>query len=89
MLGAALAPYREGTPVFWVQEEPANMGAWVYLRIYLGESISRRHPFAGISRAPSATTAAGSHRRHKQEQAEIISRAFGEQTDAEKSGGTK
>ena len=89
LLQAALAPYREGTPVFWVQEEPANMGAWVYLRIYLGESIASRHPFAGITRAASATPAAGSHRRHKQEQAEIISRAFGEQTNSEKSGGTK
>ncbi len=89
LLQAALAPYAEGTPVFWVQEEPANMGAWVYMRIYLGETIARRHPFAGVTRAASATPAAGSHRRHKQEQAEIISRAFGEQTNSEKSGGTK
>jgi 2-oxoglutarate dehydrogenase E1 component len=88
-LQAALAPYREGTPVFWVQEEPANMGAWVYLRIYLGEAISRRHPFAAITRTPSATPAGGSHRRHKQEQAEIIYRAFSEQAIPEKTGGTK
>ena len=89
LLEAALVTYREGTPVFWVQEEPANMGAWIYLRFYLGDAISRRHPFAGITRPPSATPAAGSHRRHKQEQAEIISRAFGEQPVTEKAGGTK
>jgi 2-oxoglutarate dehydrogenase E1 component len=77
-LAAALAQYRDGTPVFWVQEEPQNMGAWFYMRIHFGENLLGRFPFAGISRAPSASPATGSHRRHKQEQAEIISRAFGE-----------
>jgi len=75
--------------VYWVQEEPANMGAWVYVRICLGETISLRHPLAGVTRAPSATPAAGSHRSHKQEQAEIIARAFGEPARSEKPGGTK
>ena len=89
LVQAALAPYREGTPVYWVQEEPANMGAWVYVRICLGETISLRHPLAGVTRAPSATPAAGSHRRHKQEQAEIIARAFGDPARSEKPGGTK
>jgi 2-oxoglutarate dehydrogenase E1 component len=77
-LEAALAPYRAGTPIFWVQEEPGNMGAWVYLRVNLGEKIFGRFPLTGIMRAPSASPAAGSPRRHKQEQAEIIARAFGE-----------
>jgi len=75
---AALKPYRAAAPVFWVQEEPANMGAWVYMQIRLGEAIASRHPFAGITRPASATPAAGSHRRHKMEQAEILERAFGE-----------
>jgi 2-oxoglutarate dehydrogenase E1 component len=78
LLEAALAPYRPGTPVFWVQEEPGNMGAWVFMRIQFGETLFSRYPFAGISRPPSASPAAGSHRRHKHEQAELISIAFGE-----------
>ncbi len=78
LLEATLAPYPSDTPAFWVQEEPANMGAWTYLRVHLGESLLGRFPFAGLSRARSASPATGSHRRHKQEQAEIIARAFGE-----------
>jgi 2-oxoglutarate dehydrogenase E1 component len=75
-LEAALAPYRDGTPLFWVQEEPANMGPWIYLRIYFGDALAGRFPFAGITRPPAASPAGGSPRRHKQEQAEIIARAF-------------
>ena len=57
--------------------------------MYLGDAIARRHPLSGITRAPSATPAGGSHRRHKQEQAEIISRAFDEEAEARKTGSTK
>jgi 2-oxoglutarate dehydrogenase E1 component len=77
-LEAALAPYPEGTPVYWVQEEPANMGAWVYMRIHFGETLLGRFQFIGVTRAPAASPASGSLRRHKQEQARIIARAFGE-----------
>ena len=77
-LEAALAPYPNGTPVFWVQEEPGNMGAWIYMRIQFGETLCGRWPFSGITRPPSAAPATGSHRRHKQEQTEVISRSFGE-----------
>jgi 2-oxoglutarate dehydrogenase E1 component len=79
LLESALSPYRAGTPVNWVQEEPANMGAWTFLRVRFGESLFGRFPFSGITRPSSATPATGSHRRHKQEQAEIISRVFGDQ----------
>lgn len=78
LLEAVFAPCPEGTPVFWVQEEPANMGAWISLRIQFGERFLGRFPFAGITRAPSASPAAGSARRHKQEQNEIIARALGD-----------
>ncbi len=78
LLQQELKPYREGTPVFWVQEEPANMGAWTYLRMRFGEKLLNSFPFAPITRAPSASPATGSSKRHKQEQADIISRAFRE-----------
>ncbi len=76
-LQAVLGAYPPEVPVYWVQEEPANMGAWIYLRVRFGERILE-HPFYGVSRAASASPAAGSHRRHKQEQAEIIARGFNE-----------
>ncbi len=76
LLESTLAPYRDGTPAFWVQEEPANMGAWIFLRARFGEKLAGRFPFAGITRAASASPATGSHRQHKQEQAAIVARAF-------------
>jgi 2-oxoglutarate dehydrogenase E1 component len=78
LLEHALKQYRDGTPVFWVQEEPANMGAWNFLKIQFGEKLFNRFPFQGIARPVSATPATGSHKRHKQEQAEIIKQAFAE-----------
>jgi len=80
LLESTLARYRDGTPVFWVQEEPANMGAWTSLRMQFGESLFGRWPFAGIMRPASASPASGSHRRHKVEQTEIIERAFEDKT---------
>jgi len=77
-LGRVLQPYADGTPVYWVQEEPENMGAWNFIKIQFGDKVLNRFPLAGISRAPSATPASGSAKRHKQEQSEIIQRAFGE-----------
>jgi len=78
LLEKALTQYPKDTPVFWVQEEPGNMGAWVFMRNQFCGTLLDRWPFEGVTRPPSASPAAGSHRRHKQEQAEIISRAFGE-----------
>lgn len=75
-LETALAPYANGTPVLWVQEEPGNMGAWIYMRSQFGDTLCGRWPFSGVARPPSASPATGSHRRHKQEQAEIINHAF-------------
>jgi len=76
LLEATLAQFPDGTPAYWVQEEPANMGAWTHLRVQFGESLFGRFPFGGITRPASASPATGSHRRHKQEQTEIIARAF-------------
>jgi 2-oxoglutarate dehydrogenase E1 component len=61
-----------------VQEEPANMGAWNFIKILFGDRLFDRFPLDGIARPVSATPATGSAKRHKQEQAEIIQRAFGE-----------
>ncbi|HEX4342100.1 MAG TPA: 2-oxoglutarate dehydrogenase E1 component, partial [Verrucomicrobiae bacterium] len=70
--------YPDGTPVFWVQEEPKNMGGWRELRINFGDKLFDKYPLAGISRPPSPSPASGSAKRHKQEQSEIIKRAFGD-----------
>jgi 2-oxoglutarate dehydrogenase E1 component len=56
---------------FWVQEEPLNMGAASFLQMNL-KSIN----YGVISRQPSAATATGFSKIHKQEQEEIIETAF-------------
>ncbi len=78
-LAEALMPYRDGAtgkPVYWVQDEPANMGAWRTLRVRFGETILGKWPFDVICRAESASPATGSAGSHKLEQEDLLSRAF-------------
>jgi 2-oxoglutarate dehydrogenase E1 component len=74
----ALHPYPENMPVFWVQEEPANMGAWRYLHERFGTKLCGRFPLALVSRSESASPATGSHSAHRVEQAQLVARAFGD-----------
>jgi len=75
----ALRIYKDGTPVFWVQEEPANMGAWQYLRVRFCQTLLGRFPFDAVARPAAASPATGSHNAHKKEQEQIISAAFNEE----------
>jgi len=76
-LRAALAPYPDGTPVYWVQEEPENMGAWRFLLARFGGELFDRLPFSGIYRRASPSPATGSASSHKMEQKELLMQAFG------------
>ncbi|MBK7584240.1 MAG: 2-oxoglutarate dehydrogenase E1 component [Myxococcales bacterium] len=71
-----LEPFREGTPVVWLQDEPNNMGAWRHLRARFGDGVFGRHPLSVVCRAESASPATGSPSAHKLEQAEILEKAF-------------
>jgi 2-oxoglutarate dehydrogenase E1 component len=73
----ALAPYPDGTPVFWVQEEPENMGAWRFWWAHFGGRLFGRLPFAGRSRPASASPATGSYSSHKLEQQMLLAKTFG------------
>jgi len=57
--------------VFWVQEEPANMGAWAFILRSFREVKKDI-----ISRRATASTATGYHSVHQKEQQDIIDRAF-------------
>ena len=59
-LASLLRSYPDGTPVYWVQEEPENMGAWRYLRVHFCGKMFGRYPFHGITRPTSASPATGS-----------------------------
>jgi 2-oxoglutarate dehydrogenase E1 component len=71
-----LSAYAPETPVFWVQEEPENMGAWRFMLAQFGPRLFNRHPFAGVTRPASASPATGSASMHKKEQAELVQNAF-------------
>jgi len=62
------------TRLVWLQEEPQNMGAWSYLALQLECLFERRFEYVG--RKAAAATAVGSHRRHQQEQQELIDRVM-------------
>ncbi|HAA15158.1 MAG TPA: 2-oxoglutarate dehydrogenase E1 component [Cytophagales bacterium] len=69
-LETELAKYPDAE-VYWVQEEPENMGAWTFLlRMYAGG-------FKGVfSRRAAASPATGFAKVHKAEQEEIINNAL-------------
>ncbi|WP_437792237.1 2-oxoglutarate dehydrogenase E1 component [Sorangium sp. So ce693] len=72
----ALAPYKDGTPLVWVQEEPRNYGAWYYILAVLRQRIGDRLPLSCVSRAPSASPATGSRASHLLEQKMLMDEAF-------------
>jgi 2-oxoglutarate dehydrogenase E1 component len=75
-LSGALEGFADGTPLYWVQEEPWNMGAWPYLKLRFADGLAERWPLREICREESASPATGSAASHKLEQKELIERAF-------------
>ena len=76
LLQSVLKPFADGTTVWWVQEDPENMGAWRFLRSKFSETMFGRFPFGGIRRPPSASPASGSAKIHKRDQKYLIAQAF-------------
>ena len=77
LLETILAPYAEGTPVVWVQEEPKNMGAWYYIQELFGARLFDKFPLSGVYRKASASPATGSKASHMHEQREVVALALG------------
>ncbi len=67
--------YNETRQWCWVQEEPANMGAWNFVSSRL-ETLTEK-PMAYIGRKTSSSPATGFANIYRQEQAEIIEQAMG------------
>ena len=68
-LKAVLKKYNN-PKIVWVQEEPENMGAWGFMLRVSGLDLTL------ISRKASASPATGYSKVHKEEQAEIVKKAF-------------
>jgi 2-oxoglutarate dehydrogenase E1 component len=74
---AAVARYPNASEIFWLQEEPENMGPWNFVKGRLYERFEDTHRIQRVSRYESGSPATGSGSIHSQEQAELIERAFG------------
>ena len=63
--------------VVWVQEEPRNMGAWRFVQEQMQPILEPyRRVLRYVGRAESASTSAGSLKRHQEEQADLVESAF-------------
>jgi 2-oxoglutarate dehydrogenase E1 component len=78
-LAAVLAGYPEARDVCWVQEEPANMGAWRHLRHRLEAVVPRGHRFRFVARRAAASPATGIYAAHQQQEAALIEQALGKE----------
>lgn len=71
-LDAELSKYKNAK-VYWVQEEPSNMGYWWYMV----RALRNKHVLEDVvARKASASPATGYNKVHNKQQREIIERAF-------------
>jgi multifunctional 2-oxoglutarate metabolism enzyme len=73
-IASELAKYPAAAEVFWVQEEPANMGAWPFIALHLPNQIGRL--IGVVSRPESSAPASGKAKAHAAEQAAILEAVF-------------
>ena len=79
-----LAPFLSGFPklktVVWAQEEPKNMGAWLYIRPKLRKILQdvglEKIDLDYAGRSYRASPATGSPKQHEREQLDIIKQCF-------------
>ncbi len=58
----------------WVQDEPANQGAWPFMALNLASHLPV--PLERVSRSESSAPSVGSHSRHQGEQRTLLDSAF-------------
>ena len=75
---AALASYSDASDVVWVQEEPANQGAWPFMALHLPELLADGQHLRRISRKEAASPASGSAKVHDLEQQALLEATFAE-----------
>jgi 2-oxoglutarate dehydrogenase E1 component len=70
---AVLKKYNKAKQFVWAQEEPENMGAWMYLLRKLRHLTN----LEVVARAESGSPATGSSKRHAVEQKALVAKALG------------
>jgi 2-oxoglutarate dehydrogenase E1 component len=83
LIHGAIEKYGKLDELFWVQDEPANMGAgsfvtprFLSILSTIKQQKGRDVAFEMISRVESASPATGSHKAHVLEQQQILTAAF-------------
>ncbi len=72
----AISAYPSVEDIVWVQEEPANQGAWPFIAMNLPQHLAAGQWVKPATRPASASPAAGSHTQHEAEQAALIDAAL-------------
>jgi 2-oxoglutarate dehydrogenase E1 component len=75
-VAAALDRYPNATQVWWVQEEPVNMGAWRYAQDPLRRLVGGDGRLDHVARHASASPATGSAKVHEAEQQALLAAAL-------------
>lgn len=73
-----LATYPDNVEISWVQEEPRNMGAWIFMRDRWLDGRLGNRKITYVGRPTSATPAVGSAKAHEKEQKLLIETALSE-----------
>ncbi|RLT37751.1 MAG: 2-oxoglutarate dehydrogenase E1 component, partial [Chloroflexi bacterium] len=74
---AILARYAQAEELLWVQEEPANMGAWDFVYPHLHDLLQHRIPLRYVGRPDRSSPAEGSSAWHAVNQKALIEEALG------------
>ena len=78
-----LSRYTKAERYLWVQEEPANMGAWSYIHMTFSEHpVLSSYKLQRISRKASGAPATGSSVRFAMQQKYIIEKAFSDRPES-------
>jgi 2-oxoglutarate dehydrogenase complex dehydrogenase (E1) component-like enzyme len=75
-IAAAVGAYPNAEEILWVQEEPANMGAWTHIAMHLPNRLGRT--ITPVTRPESSSPATGSHLHSEQEHDLLLSTVFPE-----------
>ncbi|QYH19921.1 multifunctional oxoglutarate decarboxylase/oxoglutarate dehydrogenase thiamine pyrophosphate-binding subunit/dihydrolipoyllysine-residue succinyltransferase subunit [Corynebacterium aquatimens] len=75
-LADAFANYPNVKQIRWVQDEPANQGAWPFYNEHLRDLIPDMPEMVRVSRRAQSTTATGVAKVHQQEEQALIDEAF-------------
>jgi 2-oxoglutarate dehydrogenase E1 component len=78
-----LQRYPDTAEVFWVQEEPENMGPWYFVEEQMQSLLEQPAPGSGqkrqlgyVGRTTAASPAAGAHKVHHDQQEALVQEAF-------------